>query len=429
MKPSNPADSDKLHTPFPLQRYFYARVIPAIVLFMAVLSIILWFAFNHVTRSIYFEEALQRADLIVDSLEDVAPKAWTNLQSGTATDAQMTQLREIFAEEIERQKLIKLKVYDLRGTVIYSFNPTQIGTLETGEPFRQAIVTGYPTLVEKADPSGTVIYEIYTPYLGSDGQMQVVFELYETVGYLNSLLYKTAVPAIAVPIILQIVLILILGVLVGKAQNDINNRTKKIGQLTDRLKTFVSDSAMSAALNAHHNEDIPSQNITCTLFHSDVRDFTSYADANTPERVVYFLNDLMSIQVGIVTEFGGDVDKMIGDALLVRFQGENAEQRAVAAAQKILDQVKCTSMARGLGIGIFTGPVISGAIGPTERRDFTVIGDSVNMSARLCAHAHVGEIVVDTDTCSASHMDGFGDVEAIQVKGKMDSLNIQRWHI
>jgi len=415
--------------PYPLKRNYYVRVIPAMVIFMVLLSALLWFAFDQVTRHIYLEQAQNRAELIVDSLKDAAPGPWQAFLDESITEADRESLTSVFSEEVERQKLISLKVYDLRGKVIYDVNPLLIGNVETSKSLREVIVTATPTLLRKAAADGTLAYEIYAPYLDENGNLLAIFELYEEVGYLDTLLLETAVPAISVPVALQIILMLILGILVRRAQRDIDQRTAAIATLSDRLESFVSTSALNAAKNAGNTDNIPSRKITCTLFHSDVRDFTSYAEDNPPERVVFFLNDLMTIQVKIVTHFGGDVDKMIGDALLVRFEGENAEQRAIDAAKAILDAVRRASLARGLGIGIYTGQVISGAVGPKSRRDFTVIGDSVNMSARLCSQANPGEIVADSVTINSAASLGFKAEELIQVKGRTESLAVRRWHV
>lgn len=415
------------YKPYALKRHFYVRIVPAFVFFLALLSTALWLAFDQVTRNIYLEQALHRTELIADSINDHAPQTWQALLSGTVRSDQLGPLREIFAEEIERQKLIKMKVYDLRGEIIYDVNPDNIGTLETSEPFRQTVIQAQPTLLRKTDEQGDLVYEIYTPYIDETGTLRLIFELYEDVGYLDSLLFKSAVPVISVALALQLLFVLVLGFLVHRAQHAIDLAALAIGRLTGRLETFMSNSALSAAKNAHSSDGIASQQITCTLFHSDVRDFTSYAENNPPERVVFFLNDLMSVQVNTLTKFGGDVDKMIGDALLVRFEGENAERRAIEAAQAILDELQHANLARGLGIGIYSGPVISGAIGPKERRDFTVIGDSVNMSARLCSQAKVGEIIADAQTVQTAGLKGFGPPDTISVKGRSEDLTVCRW--
>ncbi|OFX07570.1 MAG: hypothetical protein A2516_04785 [Alphaproteobacteria bacterium RIFOXYD12_FULL_60_8] len=399
------------------------------VLFMGVLSGVLWFAFDRVTQHIYLEQAQNRTNVIVDGLKDSSHEVWDAFLAGRATPQDLETLGVIFKESVEQQKLISLKVYDLKGVVIYDVFPDKIGMIETAPSLRYVILNNQATLLRKNAADGSIAYEIYIPHTDRDGNLRAIFELYEEVSYLDTLLLETAIPAIAVPVVLLMVLMFVLGVLVLRAQTDIDQRTEAIGELSRRLESFVSASALEAAKNAGNASVIPSRKIVCTLFHSDVRDFTSFAENNQPERVVYFLNDLMSIQVRVVTHFGGDVDKMIGDALLVRFEGEEAEQRAINAAKSILDIVQRASLARGVGIGIFTGQVISGAIGPESRRDFTVIGDSVNMSARLCSHANSGEIIADAATVRAAEAKGFGPTENLQVKGHAEPVAVQRWNI
>jgi len=130
----------------------------------------------------------------------------------------------------------------------------------------------------------------------------------------------------------------------------------------------------------------------------------------------------MTLQVEAIKRHGGDVDKMIGDAVLARFDGEDGGGLAIAAARDIQSALGRESFPRALGIGIHRGNVISGAIGPEERRDFTVIGDAVNISARLCAAAAAHEIVVDAGLAG----DDFGPVEKIAVKGRRQPVSIRR---
>ncbi len=153
----------------------------------------------------------------------------------------------------------------------------------------------------------------------------------------------------------------------------------------------------------------------------------SFAEANEPERVVQFLNQTMSIIVGAITRAGGDVDKLIGDAILARFQGAGAEARAIGAARDAIQLLEQAGLPRGVGIGIYTGEVISGTVGSADRMDFTVIGDSVNLAARLCTAASRGEIVADAETVKTAGETSFGAAETISVKGRRGPLEVWRW--
>jgi class 3 adenylate cyclase len=227
-----------------------------------------------------------------------------------------------------------------------------------------------------------------------------------------------------------ILLALMLGVarLAVSAQRDIDGRAALVADLRARLERLLSGAASQAVRRAvGSGGGIPSTRTRCTLLYADVRDFTAYSEASEPEQVVGFLNRLMTIVVGEIDRAGGDVDKMIGDAVLARFQGPRAETCAVAAAREALRKLEEADLPRGVGIGIYTGEVISGTVGSADRMDFTVIGDSVNLAARLCSAAARGEIVADTETVIAAGDRTFGPAESISVKGRRNRLTIRRW--
>ena len=411
--------------PFPLRRHFRRRMIPGLIGFLVVSVVLSWAAANGVLKAVYLELAQHRAEGIADGVAKTAPEAWNALISGG--DGSSPELREAFTHEAGEFKLTRLKVYDLDRQVLYATLTEDIGKIEMGAALAGVIEKGEAQIIAKSDPDGSQLYELYVPLLDSHGRLVAVFELYEPIGYLDGILLQGAVPAVAVPALLLLVLTAALWHLVGRAQVDINQRTAALNALRRRLETFVSASAADAARGADAGGRLPSRMVRCALLYSDVRDFSGFAEGTAPEHVVRFLNDLMAVQVTAVREHGGDVDKMIGDAVLAWFEGEDAGARAVAAARDILAHLESAPMARGVGIGVFTGEAISGAVGPAERRDFTLIGDSVNIAARLCSAAAAGELVADADTVSAAGADGFGDIEAIRVKGRQGSLSIRRW--
>lgn len=409
-------------TTYPLKRHFWRRIAPGLAVFLAVVVATTVYAVTNVTESIYLELARKRAEAVATAVAHGEPEAWTKLLAHGNTPEDDTLLRAAFEQEAHELRIQAMKVYDLAGRVLYSSNPADTGKRETNAALREVVFDGKPKLVQ-VDEGGETLYELYVPVLDDTGELAAVFELYEPVGYLNATLLRAGVSASAPPAVMLVLLVAGLGLLVGRGQHEIEKRTQALADMQRKLESFVSQSAADAARGGG---DIPSQRIRLTLFYSDARDFTGYSENNPPERVVWFLNELMTIQVAAVRAHGGDVDKMIGDALLARFHGDDAEARAVATARAVQTELTAAALPRPVGIGIFTGEVISGAVGAADRRDFTVIGDGVNVSARLCSAAGPGEIVVDSKTLTGADATGFGDEETLTVKGRAEPVPARR---
>lgn len=411
--------------PFPLRRHFRRRIVPFLVLFITALVALTVFGARQATEAIYLDLAQRRADTIARAVSSAAPAAWLDLMAGRGTDS--PELHKAFADEVHELKLIRLKVYDLRRRTIYDSVPQGEGKIEEGPALRAAIERAGPSAVSQLEPDGTSVYELYVPLLDGQSRVQAVFELYEPIDRLDGILASaTAVPLI-VPGVLMALLVATLWQLVSRAQGDIDARTRAMVVLRQRIESFVSARAAQAAHRPDSGGTIPSRRLVLSLLYSDVRAFTGFAESSSPEAVVAFLNRLMTIQVRAVHEHGGDVDKLIGDALLAHFGGEGAARRAVAAARAILEACVAADLPRQVGIGVFTGEVVAGAIGPAERRDYTVVGDSVNVAARLCAAASGGELVVAaTDLADGGD---FAMVETLHVKGRRDPLLVRRWRV
>lgn len=423
-------DSRALEQPFPLRARFRRRFVPAFVGFIGVLLFLIGFTAQQVIEEIYLELAQRRAQTIARAVEAHSSAAWLDLTSGKAAtmlrDSPRHQaLKKAFGDEVREQQLDELKIYSLDRIVLFATIESEIGSTEDGEALRKVIKNSTSQLVTKTLDDQTKQYELYVPVFDEAGDLRTVFELYEPVGHLDEILTEAALPILLIPGLLLLLLALGLSRLVNSAQADIDLRTAALNDLRRRIESFVSTTAVDAARSADGTGGLKSQSMTTTLFFSDIRDFTGFAEQNTPEVVVDFLNQLMTLQVEVVKRHGGDVDKMIGDAVLARFDGDDGSTNALAAARDILKAVAQGDYPRALGIGIYRGVVISGAIGPEDRRDFTVIGDAVNVAARLCSAAKVGEVVVDESLAD----DGFGDSELLKVKGRQQPLAVRRWKV
>jgi adenylate cyclase len=169
-----------------------------------------------------------------------------------------------------------------------------------------------------------------------------------------------------------------------------------------------------------------------TVFFSDIRGFTAFAERVEPERVVAMLNRCLSRQAAIVKQFGGDIDKYVGDEMVAVFEGERMADRALAAALEIQEQFQRDALFERndrirIGIGINTGEMVMGAMGSEERMDYTVIGDSVNLGARLCSAAKGGQILISEHVLSyLAEPQNFKLIalDPIKVKGKEKPVKV-----
>ena len=151
--------------------------------------------------------------------------------------------------------------------------------------------------------------------------------------------------------------------------------------------TYV-DPALASRLLAQGDDVFTGERREVTVMFVDIRDFTPYAEANAAEDTVARLNALFEIVVPAVVDAGGHVNKFLGDGALAVFGAPNDladhADSALNAALSIQRQVaECFGGDLRIGIGINTGVVIAGTIGGGGKLEFTLIGDTVNVAARV----------------------------------------------
>lgn len=420
--------------PYPLLRLFVRYILPGLVFLLMISAVLTVFGARRLAEGVYLEQATKRAKVIDRAMSEVAPDAWRRLKNGEAPqflrdEAEGQRLLAELTREVRELDLTHLKIYAAGGVIQYATEVGRIGTVDRSPAYIAASERGASSVVHRVGPDGSALYELYV-LVTVPGGSPVVFELYEPVDHLNALLWRAGAAAAGVPSLILLALTLVMARLVVLAQRNINGRAALLADLHARLERLLSGAASQAVHRAvSAGGGIPSTRTRCTLLYSDIRNFTSFSEVNEPERVVGFLNQLMTIIVDAITGAGGDVDKLIGDAVLARFQGVQAEVRAIAAAREALRLLETADLPRGVGIGIYTGDVISGTVGSPDRMDFTVIGDSVNLAARLCSAAARSEIVADSETVTASGATDFGPAETISVKGRRNQLQVQRCQI
>ena len=167
----------------------------------------------------------------------------------------------------------------------------------------------------------------------------------------------------------------------------------------------------------------------CTFLFTDVRGFTAMSETMEPEEVTKIMNQALTIQSDTVKKYDGMVDKYIGDAMMAIFNApldlDNHEETAVLCAKEIQDQFKLADIGVEIGIGINTGPAVVGNMGSETRFDYTAIGDTVNLAARLeSSTKEVGKDIVIGESTAKACSFPLAVLPSITVKGKQDRINI-----
>ena len=203
------------------------------------------------------------------------------------------------------------------------------------------------------------------------------------------------------------------------------NRMIKMYRKKIAMQKYVSDSTAKMLENVKTGE-FASKPIrkNATIFFSDVRKFTAFSEKHDPLIVVNRLNEIFNIQVRIITKFRGDIDKFVGDEIMAVFStpGE-AFKASVEIQNKMAAYNKRKKEPLPIGIGINYGEVVVGAIGGGDSLDWTIVGDAVNIAARLCSMAEGGQICVSEIVFKKAKTTQKHISKSIKVKGRKHMIN------
>lgn len=178
-------------------------------------------------------------------------------------------------------------------------------------------------------------------------------------------------------------------------------------------------------------------NQTITVLFADIRGFTAFSERENPEKVVSLLNRYFSAMSEIIFDHGGTLDKYIGDGLMAIFgaptatpdDAMNAVDAAIAMQRRIVTlnaELASDGLAPiAVGIGLHTGEATIGYIGSDKRSEYTAIGDTVNLAARLESNADGGKILISEATAAAAG-GAYPLVarEALSVKNRVQPVNL-----
>jgi len=215
------------------------------------------------------------------------------------------------------------------------------------------------------------------------------------------------------------------------AFNQMSEELLKNSLMQKSFGKYVGSEVLEMIMSRPESPWLKGHKNDATILFADMRGFTSYSEMKEPEEVVKELNEYFGIATHAILNYGGYVDKFMGDAILgvfgIPIYHENHTERAVRAAVAIQKELKDAGKKHlaSIGVGIDSGVVVAGNIGSQAKMEYTVIGDCVNIASRLETLAGPGEIIISKNV--------YDDLEEIivaetlppqKIKGKSEPVKI-----
>ncbi|MCJ8346239.1 CHASE2 domain-containing protein, partial [bacterium] len=212
-------------------------------------------------------------------------------------------------------------------------------------------------------------------------------------------------------------------------------REKEKSVIRKVFNQYVSNQVVDQLLLNPENLAMGGSSLEITTLFSDVRGFTTMSENKTPEQVVAILNTYFELMVAIISKYNGTINKFIGDAIMVLYGAppmpENNPKKQAINAVKTAVEMQETMKANNdpilkslhIGIGITTGFSVVGNIGAKKHKDYTAIGDKINLAARLESKAKAFDVIIDANTYEyCKDIFSFEELEPFQVKGKQEII-------
>lgn len=200
-------------------------------------------------------------------------------------------------------------------------------------------------------------------------------------------------------------------------------------QLDGLFRSYMSPAVATSLIADPDQAGLGGEILDVTVLMADLRGFTSFAELHSPDEVVAMLNTHYGVVVPVILEAGGTVVQFVGDEVMALFNAPSRQPdhalRAARAGLRLQEVVETVRAGREewpqFGVGINSGPALVGNIGAAQMRNFTAIGDTTNLAARLQSLAEPGQVIIGLQTCEA--LGPRAHVQArtpVLVKGKRD---------
>jgi len=218
---------------------------------------------------------------------------------------------------------------------------------------------------------------------------------------------------------------------IGELAESVNSMAKGLAEkekVRDLLGKVVSHQIAEQLLN--NPVELGGEERVVTILFSDIRGFTTYCEGLPPQQVLKELNKVLSRISNIIEAHAGVVDKYNGDAVMALFgapvQGEQDASNAMAASLEIIAAMTEIESSLGACVGINTGLVVAGNLGSSNRLNYSVIGDTVNLAARLeglTRYYNVSNIVSAASKAAAPEFH-YRELDLVRVAGKTEAVQI-----
>jgi adenylate cyclase len=186
---------------------------------------------------------------------------------------------------------------------------------------------------------------------------------------------------------------IITGIVTNKLKKVFLKSFQSISEKNHIMSMFgqhVSPAVMEKLLHQKNSTEGEVQNV-CVMF-LDIRNFTTFSESRTPQEVVAYLNSLFDFMIEIVNRNHGIINKFLGDGFMAvfgapfsnGFDARNAVNASKEILQKLKEEIEAGNiLPTRVGIGLHTGKAVTGNIGSSQRKEYTIIGDVVNLASRI----------------------------------------------
>lgn len=416
------------------------KLVATFILVNVITGLIIFFSQSYSQKAWLTGRTVQAARFAAESMKDQVIANFSNYYFFYYKDRFVPAIRQMMAA---RENLMALRIVSRKsGQVVFdSDEMDSIRQPSVGNDARRAAISdeiqaelrNKPSFLEVVTSKGGEPYiRVITTYFNENQETPFLIEylfsfsqLKERLRTLRSQIIVQLLPSFALGIVVAIFFAqLIVGPIkrlvraanaIAGGNYEVDVETNKRDELGDLLRAFgamveelkrktelrkyLSDHTYQRVVNASEGGDVlGGARVRATVLFSDIRNFVSVCEALEAEEVTAMLNEYFSAMVEVIYKHKGEVDKFIGDAVLAVFydqndlrQPGNTALNAIYCAMEMrerLAEFNAKRVARGnapieIGIGINSGEIISGPIGSPDRRDFTVIGDVVNLANRI----------------------------------------------